>query len=31
MLASVRLLKIQMNMGIMTKPTKKMRLGSINR
>ena len=30
-LASVRLLKMQINMGMMTKPTKKTRLGSMNR
>ena len=31
MLLAVRLVKIQMNMGMMTNPTKKIRLGSMNR
>ena len=31
MLASVRLLMIQITMGMMTKPRKKIRLGSMNR
>ena len=31
MLASVRLLTIQITMGMMTKPTKKIKLGSKNR